>query len=276
MSTSAELWGTHQRAGTSSTRRAAQDLLQGLRLNWMWTALAFQDIKLRYRGSVLGPLWITIGSAIMIAAIGVIFPRVFRTNTEFYVPYLAIGWVLWQFISSTMQEACTTFLNAEMILQIPVPFSLHVYRVVFRHVIVFAHNAIIAIVVLVIYGIPHSFSVLAFLPGLAMLIVNAVWVSFLFGMLATRFRDIPPIVASVLQVLFLLTPVFWPPSVVGDLQPIIELNPFFAAIDVIRSPLLGMPCAPYSWSIVVALAVVGASISFAVFARVRARIPYWF
>src|SRR5690242_18557813 len=42
----------------AAPRRAAvagRDLVEGLRRYWMWTALAMQDIRLRYRGSVLGP-----------------------------------------------------------------------------------------------------------------------------------------------------------------------------------------------------------------------------
>ena len=94
-------------------------------------------------------------------------------------------------------------------------------------------------------------------------------------MISTRFRDVPPIVASFLQVLFFMTPIIWPPELLGHWHPVAALNPLFAAVDVVRAPLLGVPIAATSWIMLVGVTVVGCSITFAVFARFRGRIAYW-
>jgi ABC-2 type transport system permease protein/lipopolysaccharide transport system permease protein len=64
----------------SSTMEAWRDLVAGLSRAWLWTALAGQDIKLRYRGSLLGPFWLTLSTCIMIGAMGFIYARLFHTD----------------------------------------------------------------------------------------------------------------------------------------------------------------------------------------------------
>jgi ABC-type polysaccharide/polyol phosphate export permease len=255
---------------------AWRDLTEGAARSWMWTALALQDIKLRYRGSVLGPFWLTISTVVMVAAMGGIYSSLFHMEVATYLPYLTIGLVIWQFISTVITEGCETFLRAESVIQqIPIPFSIHAYRGVCRNLLVLAHSCVIIPIVLAIVGQPISWRVVEAVAGLALLAINAFWVSVLLGMVSARFRDVPPIVGNFLQVTFFLTPVFWPLDAVGSWKPILALNPLFAAIDVIRAPLLGTSTVASSWLIVVASTVIGCAVSFALFARFRTRIAYW-
>jgi ABC-type polysaccharide/polyol phosphate export permease len=261
-----------------SSRAAAawRDLAAGAARSWMWTALALQDIKLRYRGSVLGPFWLTISTVIMVAAMGAIYSRLFGMELTTYLPYLTIGLIVWQFVSAVVTEGCGTFLQVESVIQqIPIPFSIHAYRGVCRNLIVLAHSFVIIPVVLLVFPQPLDWHVLESVLGLALLTVNSLWISILLGMVSTRFRDIPPIVASFLQVLFFVTPVFWPLEAAGQWKPILELNPGFAAIDVIRAPLLGQPVTPSSWIILILATLLGSAVTFALFARFRTRIAYW-
>lgn len=252
------------------------DLRDGVSQSWMWTSLAIQDIRLRYRGSVLGPFWLTLSSIIMVAAMGVIYARLFNMPPATYLPYLALGIIIWQFVSSLFSDGCQAFLAAESIIQqVPVPFSIHAYRVVFRNLIIFAHNAVIVPIGFVLFQLPITWRVLEVIPGLALVVINGVWVALLLGMISARFRDIPPIVLNILQVMFFVTPIIWPISALGDLRWMAELNPAFAAIDVIRAPLLGVPTAPFSWSLLIATTLIGCLGTFVFFTRFRTRIVYW-
>ncbi len=123
---------------------AWRDIVQGFRRSWIWTALAYQDIRLRYRGSVLGPFWLTISTLVMVVAMGFIYAHLFHTDTRSYMPYLTLGLIVWQLISTLVTEGCQTFLaSGPVIQQVPIPFSIHAYRVVYRNFIVFAHNLVI-------------------------------------------------------------------------------------------------------------------------------------
>src|SRR5262249_39561785 len=183
----------------------------------------------RYRGSVLGPFWVTLTNLIMIGAMGAIYPELFHVDFKTFIPYIMTGILVWQYVSGTISEGCSTFTSAkDVIQQVPMPFSVQAYRVVYRNLIVLAHNAVIIPFGLVLFAVPVDWHIIEILPALAVLSLNGLWMSLLLGMASTRFRDIPPIVTNVVQVLFLLTPIFWPVDSVPSLRDILVLNPFFA------------------------------------------------
>jgi homopolymeric O-antigen transport system permease protein len=263
-------------AAPSRATVAWHDLAEGAARSWMWAALALQDIKLRYRGSILGPFWLTISTVVMVVTVGAIYSTLFHLDAAAYLPYLAIGLVIWQFISTVITEGCDTFLRAESVIQqIPIPFSIHAYRAVCRNLMVLAHSFVIIPIAIFIFGPAMSWRVVEAVAGLVMLAINALWISVLLGIVSARFRDVPPIVGNFLQVTFFLTPVFWPIEAVGAWKSILALNPLFAAIDVIRAPLLGTAAVATSWTIMCASTAVGCAVSFLLFARFRARIAYW-
>ncbi len=257
-------------------RLARRDLAEGLRRSWMWWALALQDIRLRYRGSALGPLWLTISTLVMVVAMGFIYARLFQTDTRSYMPYLTVGLIVWQLISTLITDGCQTFTASEAVIQqVPIPFSIHAYRVVCRNFIIFAHSLVLVPIGLAALRIPVGWRAIEAVAGGAVIAVNGVWIAILLGMFSARFRDIPPIVASFVQVAFFVTPVFWPIEALGEYRGIAEYKPLFAAIDVIRAPLLGQATAATSWPVLLAATVVGCAVSFALFARFRSRIAYW-
>jgi ABC-type polysaccharide/polyol phosphate export permease len=255
---------------------AWRDIAAGFSRRWMWVTLALQDMKLRYRGSTLGPFWVTLSTLVMILAMGLIYPRLFHINVSSYLPYLAIGLMVWQLIGGIVSEGCDTFVKEEgVIRQVPIPFSIHAYRCVCRNFLVFAHTIIIIPIGWVIFHIPIDWRAAEVLLALPILAINGFWVSMLLGMVSARFRDVPPIVANLLQTAFFLTPVFWHVDALGDWKALATLSPLFAAIDVVRAPLLGVPVSEYSWPILLVWTIIGAGVTFAVFARFRMRIAYW-
>ena len=170
-------------------------------------ALAFQDIKLRYRGSVLGPFWLTISTVVMVASMGAIYSTLFNISATDLSAVFAIGLIVWGYISAAIIGGCQTFLGAEGIIQtVPLPYSVHAYRAVFRNLIVLAHSLVIIPLVLLIFQIPVGWRILEIVPALILYALNGVWISVFFGMLSARYRDVPPIVANFTQVLFFCNP----------------------------------------------------------------------
>lgn len=263
--------------GTSRSAEALADLVGGFSRMWIWTKLAYQDIKLRYRGSVLGPFWVTLTNLVLIVAIGIIYGTLLKVNLKEYVPYIMAGLLVWQFVSGMINDGCATFTAAQdVIQQVPLPFSLQAYRVVYRNLLLLGHNAVIVPFGLFFFDARFGgFQLLEIVPALIVLSIGGFCTSLLLGAISARFRDIPPIVSNVLQVLFFMTPIFWPLSQAEHLKPVLALNPFFAAIDVVRAPLLGVPTEPSSWPLLLGYTVVLALVSFGFFVRFRERIAYW-
>jgi ABC-type polysaccharide/polyol phosphate export permease len=260
----------------SRTEAAWADLVEGMSKSWMWSAMAMQDIKMRYRGSLLGPFWLTISMVIMVAAMGLIYARMFNMEINRYLPFLTAGLVIWSFVSTVIIEGCETFLSAHNIItQVRMPFSIHAWRTVYRNLIVLAHNMVIVPFVLVIFSVPIGWNIIFIVPALVILTINGIWVSILLGMISARYRDVPPIVMSFVQVIFFITPIFWPPEALGIWMQALPLNPLFAAIDVVRAPLLGGTPLEYSWTVLLIVTVVGCIGTFWLFVKFRPRIAYW-
>jgi ABC-2 type transport system permease protein/lipopolysaccharide transport system permease protein len=260
----------------TQVRAAARDIRDGFRRRWMWQVLAMQDIKLRYRGSVLGPFWVTISTFALVIAIGMIYPRLLNVSARDYIPYLAVGLVVWSFIATTINEGCSSLISANPVIrQIKLPFSIHAFRSVFRNLLTFAHSLAVIPFLLLAFATPLSWRMLLAIPAIVVLAINGCWITLLLGMLSARFRDIPPIVANFVSVAFFITPVFWHAEALVDEQWIAEINPLFAAVDVVRAPLIGQPLSAYSWPVLVMTTIVGCGVTFWVFVRMRSRIPYW-
>jgi ABC-2 type transport system permease protein/lipopolysaccharide transport system permease protein len=261
---------------SSGAAEAWADLVEGTSKSWLWSTMAMQDIRMRYRGSMLGPFWLTISMVIMIAAMGLIYSRMFNIEITHYLPFLTVGLVIWSFISTVIIEGCETFLSVRnVITQVRMPFSIHAWRTVYRNLIVLAHNLVIVPVVLLMFSVPIGWSIVMIVPALAILTLNGIWVSILLGMISARYRDVPPIVMSLVQVIFFVTPIFWPPAAMGVWMHALPLNPLFAAVDVIRAPLLGEAPLTYSWPVLLLVTALGSIGTFVLFARFRPRIAYW-
>lgn len=264
-------------AGRSNSDAALDDLRRGLQQWLLWTTLGWLDVKQRYRRSVVGPFWITISMLVMVVALGVLYAGIFHQEVRSFLPYLAGGFIVWGFISSTVTESTATFVAAEGLLkQGGIPLTFHVFRTIFRNFIISAHNLTVMLVIYVWQPSLLSWHLLLVIPGLALLIANFVWISIIVGVLCTRYRDLPPIVTNLLQIMVFISPIMYQPSSLPpDLQFVVRLNPIYYFVDVVRSPLLGLAPSYQTYLVLVASFVVGSLLAFYCFARTRARVAYW-
>jgi ABC-type polysaccharide/polyol phosphate export permease len=257
-------------------RLALKDIKDGLLSVYVWPMLGWQEIKQRYRRSVLGPFWLTISTGAMIAGIGLLYGRLFNQPVADYLSYLAVGFVVWILIASLINESCLVFISAEgFIKQVPLPFTVYIARLIWRNLIIFGHNFLIVAIVLLLYRPSWSWQVLLAPIGLVVIAVNGVWLGLLLGLLCARFRDIPQVVASLVQVAFFLTPVMWKPSMLGRHEWTVMWNPLFPFLEIVRAPLIGERLTPAIWGAALLITCMGYAVMLAFFARFRSRIAYW-
>ncbi len=258
-------------------RMALRDLREAWALRRLCATLAWLDIKLRYRGSMLGPFWLTLSTAVMVAAMGGIYAALFHMNLRQYLPFLALSLVLWGYLSSLVNDGSAGFTAAEgMIRSVRMPFSLYGARIVLRNLIVLAHNLVVIVAVFAIYAIWPGTAGLLAVPGFALWLVDSLALAMMLGALCARFRDIPPIVGNVLQMMFFVTPVIWRPEMVGaGREWLLPFNPFYSTLEIVRAPLLGeVPdLATYASALFYALLLV--ALTWMLFVRVRGRIAFW-
>ena len=94
-------------------------------------------------------------------------------------------------------------------------------------------------------------------------------------MVSARFRDIPQVINSVVQILFFLTPVFWKPESLKGHAYITEYNPFFHLLQIVRAPLLGELPTAANYMSVLFITILNAALALYLFSRFRGRIAYW-
>jgi lipopolysaccharide transport system permease protein len=260
---------------TNPIRLAVRDVVEGTVLWPLWATLGWNDIRQRYRRSLLGPFWLTASMAIMVVSLGIIYARIFKTDINDFLPFLCVGLLIWGFLSSAL-EAGALFVGSESyIKQVRLPFSLYVYRFVWSRLIIFAHNFVIYLGVLIYFRISPGIVVLEAIPGLLVLSFNALLVSLYVGMTSARFRDIPQIVASVVQIVFFVTPIMWKPEFLGEKSYLVAINPFFHLIEIVRAPLLGHSPTFENCAAVAMITTVNLLIASILFVKYRSRIAFW-
>jgi lipopolysaccharide transport system permease protein len=258
-------------------RMAWRDMREAAALWRLCVTLAWLDIKLRYRGSVLGPFWLTLSTAVMVAAMGAIYATLFHMNLRQYLPFLALSLVLWGFLGNLVTEGCAGFTQAEaMIRSVRMPYTLYAVRIVLRNLMVLAHNIVVIVAVFALLLVWPGAAGLLFLPGFALWLVDGLALVMLLGALCARYRDIPPIVGNVLQMAFFVTPIIWKPELVGpDRVWLLPFNPFFSLLELLRGPLLGEVPALSSYVSALAYSALLWGMTWVLFARVRGRIAFW-
>jgi ABC-type polysaccharide/polyol phosphate export permease len=267
---------TGRRGSLFELQMAFRDLRASLdRLSLAW-ALAWQDVIARYRGSILGPFWITISMGLMVLGIGVLNGQLFSEPLKAFMPFVALGIVFFGVISGTINEGCDTFIQAAgMLSQTALPMFLFVWRTVFRNLINMAHHMVIVLGVLAFYGYWKIANLPGGLLGLVLLVFNAAWLSMLVAIASARFRDIPQIVASILQFAIFMTPVFWMPSHLGRYRWILDYNPLYHMLEAVRAPLMGAPVAPHTYLFLLLMGIAGWAVTFGVFTLTRRRIVHY-
>jgi ABC-type polysaccharide/polyol phosphate export permease len=256
---------------------ALSDLALGLAQWRVWWVLGLNDIRQRYRRSTLGQFWLTISIAATIAGVGIVFGVIFNQRLESYIPFLGIGLVIWALLAGLINELATSFISAETHLRsYPTPRSAVIYRTIMRNLLVSAHNFLIVPLLLLLFQIPLTPVSLLALPALGVIALNGVWIGLLIGPLSARFRDLPQIIANVVQLAFFVTPVMYRPSQLQErLWVVTDLNPFASFLEIVRAPLLGEMAAAHHYLMVALCTLIGFAVAIPFYARFRGRIVYW-
>ena len=198
-------------------RTISEEIVAGFRVWPVWVIMGWDDIRQRYRRSVLGPFWITLSMGAFILLLGIIYSRLFHMELEHYMPYLSVGYIVWGFMSAAINDSCIAFTDTSRIIkQIKLPYSVYVLRVVWRNFIIFLHTIVIYIPVAIVFKVEPSLTMLLAIPGLILVCVNLIWLTTVIAILSTRYRDIQPIVGTAVQLGMFATPIMWPISSLGN------------------------------------------------------------
>jgi len=242
----------------------------------LWGTLAWYDITLRYRRSIIGPFWITISTGFLLLGMGPLYAGLFNQPLNRFFPHLALGIIFWGFFTSTIYDGCNTFITGATYLKQPnFPASALVWRGLARNVIQLAHTILIY-VPLMMWADVHVTGSIFLLPVTFLLVIaNLHAITLSLGILTARFRDVSQIVASALNLLMFLTPVFWFPEDLPDRARFVLYNPFAVILTSVRGPLLGNTPTPGELSALLMITVMNVVAAAILYHMKRRSLVYW-
>ncbi len=260
----------------SRSDRGYADLRAGLssmRLLWMF---ALRDIRARYRRSTLGPFWITVSMMATVLGMSFVFSTLLNQSYADYMAYLAIGLPVWALYSSMVGEGSSALIYSSSDAKLStLPLSGYIFRHHLRQLIFFAHNILPGLAIAILLGKATVSGFLLFLCGLALAFVSVGWIGFLAALISTRFRDVPQIAVNVMQVFFFLTPIIWPADALSHKPIILDANPFYYLVVIVREPLLGTVPALSVWLVAAAIGAIGWLATALVYQRLFNRLTKW-
>ncbi|HDR8954519.1 ABC transporter permease [Burkholderia vietnamiensis] len=224
-----------------------KEFVSAAKLWRVWLHMGLQDIKSRFRSSALGPGWILVNLAAVVGAVGLIYGRLFHQPMNEFLPFLTLGVVIWTFITSSLVEGAMAFVVAEgYIKQFPFPKPIYLYRALVPYAVVFSIGLIVYFIVVAFYHRHVGWGALWVIPGLVLFLAINFFHVVIVAHVGVRFRDLPHLLGSLMQIAFYLTPVIFTVGMLRDrgLSFVYAFNPLYYLIEILRYPLLNSAAAP--------------------------------
>ncbi|HEY0909261.1 MAG TPA: glycosyltransferase [Bradyrhizobium sp.] len=225
--------------------------------------LAWSDMRHRYVRSLLGPFWMSLQMAIMVAVLGSVIGHLSNASAVARLPMLALSLTAWTFLNGVVLDATTALQNsASLIKDRALPPVIFLLQCTFRQALFALHNGCVPLILWLVLTPRDLVGGLVALPGLALFIVCALGLSLVLGALATRFRDIKPIIESTLTLAFLSSPILWTPEMIDRGSTVMRLNPLTHLFAIWRDPLASghVPIASLAYVLVVMAVLAVASV----------------
>jgi lipopolysaccharide transport system permease protein len=204
-----------------------------------------RDIKVRYKQTALGVIWVILQPLFMMGAFSLIFGKIAKMPTDGlpYAVFYIAAIVPWNtFATALSQSALSMESNAHLISKVYFPRLVVPGGIICGSFVDFAIGFILLNVVSVVYG--HWSIVLLLVAPLLLLIqaFTALGLGLALAILNAQYRDVKHAVGFLVQVLMLATPVIYPISKLpSSIQPFVFLNPMAVVITTYRDILKGMP-----------------------------------
>lgn len=254
------------------------DIYASARLHHLWRALAWEDLRQRYRRSTLGLTWILLSFMLMLAVFVLIFGRSSPSMTQLeYTLYLSSGLAVWNYMSGVVNKGVSVFGgNGGWIRSTPAPFTILVFRIVYANLLETGLTLLVIVPIVYFVGIPDLTGFLTMGAAVLLYIAASVPMGLLMGCIGARSADFQQLVPALMRIGFFATPVFWDYETrTGTRLMMAHYNPFTHFLELFRAPLMGKAPSGVDWMVAVGSTIVLWIVALIVFKMFRSRLAAW-
>jgi lipopolysaccharide transport system permease protein len=205
----------------------------------------WRDIKIKYKQTALGFLWAVLQPLMMMMVFTFFFGKALDVPSQNlpYPIFVFSGLLLWNMFSSGLTSSANSMVNnASIIKKIYFPRLIIPVSAILVALFDFFMAFVLFIPLLIFYKQPLSWNALWCWP-LALLtgLVATLGPGCLLAALNVKYRDFRYVIPFLIQILFFLTPVIYPVSMLKYpiLQHILVLSPMYATVELFRLPMTG-------------------------------------
>ncbi|WP_281970724.1 MULTISPECIES: ABC transporter permease [unclassified Polynucleobacter] len=255
------------------------DLFDGFSAWKKWYILGTQSIRSRYARSKLGQFWPSLSYFVTVLSLGLVYAYLWNEPIRKFLPYLSISHVFWTVISGSVLEGCSVFIDSQSLVKTEYyPRSMFVFSLLARQLTYFLHNFVVLIPLLILFPDRVTWWILLAIPGFFLVVINCYWMALAVGFLCARFRDLPNVISSIMQILYFVTPVMWEGERIRNphLKMLLtELNPFASLLAIVRDPFIGIQPSTLQYFVVAIWTIMGYIFAVYLFKHSSRRLSYW-
>ena len=198
--------------------------------------LTGREIKRKYARSSLGILWSILNPLLMMVVMSLIFSTMFKRSIENYPIYYLTGQMIWEFFSGATNSAMTALVdNKSLLIKAKLPRHTFVISRVYTTLVNFGFTCIAYILMLVLFGIKPSVSMLLFPVGIIYGIIMSIGVGFILSTEYVFYADVRYLYGLLLRIVMFLSAIFYPADMLsGIMQQLIKYNPIYLLIYFTR------------------------------------------
>lgn len=234
--------------------------------------MAWDDVVVRYRRTILGPWWMALTHLTLMCGIGFLLGNIFHQSPGRYLLYVGLGLTTFAPIIGAIADGPGLFLRYKpWILGATYPLSSYALRSLLNNFVVMLHQVPAIIAVWLFFQYPIGPVALLAILGFIPMTIFSLGLLLILAPLGARFRDLGPAAVASTSILTILTPIYWDKGgVSGRARILFEANPAYHMIQLVRGPLLGEVPTTTNW--VVAFSAAAIALALGVYTLWR---TYW-
>ena len=198
-----------------------------------------QQLRGRYRNSVLGYLWTLLIPLLLFATFAFVFSVVNRLDSRTFAPFFFSGYLPWLLFVNTANAATTSVVgNAHIITKIRAPKSIFPLSALLVNLVEFGGFVVATLALMALLNAKFTPAMLFIPVATAILVVFVLGIAFLFSTIQVFFRDFTFMWTSLSFLLFFCTPILFPLTQVSPaFRPYFELNPLLPFVRMFQEPI---------------------------------------